>query len=232
MRCGARRRRMGGGSYSAAGEASVQEHRKRVSRMTATQGLQLPATNLFHVASISCTTIWALPAWSSVEKFTCYSASILVFVVGLAVAMKHFPPQATALEKLLYCGPVLVAAPLAIFGAEHLLDPAGVGRLIPAWIPAHTLWALLVGVCLVLAALSVAAQQHVALALGLFGIMMLCFEALIHIPGAVSEPKNTFAWSIVCREFTFGMGALAFAATHTLEGKTSGKHWLIKVARL
>ena len=200
--------------------------------IAATRALQLTAINSSQVVKISLAGVWALPAWFSLENFACYSAGILVLVVGLAVAMKHFPPQTTALEKLLYCAPVLVAAPLAIFGAEHLLDPAGVGRLIPAWIPAHTFWALLVGVCLVLAALSIMAQKQVALALGLFGILMLCFEALIHVPGAVSESKNTFAWSIVCREFTFGMGALAFAATHTLEGKTSGKHWLIKVARL
>jgi uncharacterized membrane protein YphA (DoxX/SURF4 family) len=62
--------------------------------------------------------------------------------------------------------------------------------------------------------------------------MLLCFEALMNIPGVMAAPHNRIIWSLAVREFSFSWGALSFAAMHTQEWRTKGTHWLISVARI
>ena len=45
-------------------------------------------------------------------------------------------------------------------------------------------------------------------------------------------PHVGFAWELFFRDLSFGLGALAFAATHTQEWKTKGTHWLVHVVRI
>jgi len=47
----------------------------------------------------------------------------------------------------------------------------------------------------------------------LFGIMMVLFVAMVHIPRVVANPKDRFAWVIVFREMSFAGGAWALAGS-------------------
>jgi uncharacterized membrane protein len=122
--------------------------------------------------------------------------------------------------------------PMTVFGTEHYLDPIGIGRIIPAWIPAHTFWVYLVGTCLILGRLSIVCQKYAWLSAGLFGVMLLSFEVLMEIPRVVAAPHNRLALALAFRDFSFSWGALAFAATHTGQWRTQGTHWLVTVARI
>jgi uncharacterized membrane protein len=150
----------------------------------------------------------------------------------VSIAIKKGPPQANWLDKIILCGPVFIAMPMVVFGMDHYLFPAGIGRIIPAWIPAHTFWVYFVGTCLILGGLSIVFQKYAGLSAGLFGVMLLCFEALMNIPAVVAVPHNRIIWSLAVREFSFSCGALSFAAMHTHEWRTKGTHWLISVARI
>jgi uncharacterized membrane protein len=174
----------------------------------------------------------AAPAWFAWDPLLPYFASVLVLVLGLAIAFKKAPPHANGLDKLVLCGPAFIAMPMVVFGTEHFVDAQGIGRIIPAWIPAHMFWVYFVGTCLILGGLSIAIQKHARLSAGLFGIMLLCFEVSIHIPNVLADPHNRIIWVVAARDLCFAWGSLAFAAMHTAQWRTKGTHWLISGARL
>lgn len=89
--------------------------------------------------------LWALPVWFSWDPLLPYFTAVLLLAVGLSIAIKKAPPQVNWLDKIIRCGPVFIAMPMAVFGTEHFLAPAAVGRIIPAWIPGHTFWVYFVG---------------------------------------------------------------------------------------
>src|SRR5262249_1934096 len=122
---------------------------------------------------------------------------------------------------------VFIAAPMAVFGLDHYFFPEGVGRIIPAWIPAHTFWVYFVGTCLILGGFAIAFQKYAWLAAGLFGIMLLCFEATMNIPGVVKQSHILLICTLCVREFSFSFGGLSFSAMHI-----KGARWVITVARI
>ncbi len=83
-----------------------------------------------------------------------------------------------------------------------------------------------------LGALSIVFQEYAWLSIGLFGLQLLGFEALMHIPRVVAAPHNRLAWMVATRDLFFSLGALSFAATQSQEWRTKGTHWLISVARV
>jgi uncharacterized membrane protein len=197
--------------------------------------IQLPqpaATRVPEFLQFSPAILLALPAWFSWNPLLPYVTAILLLVVGASIAIKRAPPQANWLDKIILCGPVFIAMPMVVFGMDHYFFPAEIGRIIPAWIPAHTFWVYFVGTCLILGGLSIVFQKYAGLSAGLFGVMLLCFEALMNIPGVMAAPHSRIIWSLAVREFSFSWGALSFAAMHTQEWRTKGTHWLISVARI
>jgi uncharacterized membrane protein len=197
--------------------------------------IQLPhlaVTHLPEFLQFSPAVLSALPAWFSWNPVLPYVTAVLLLVVGVSIAIKKAPQQANWLDRIVLCGPVFIAVPMVLFGIDHYLFPVGVGRIIPPWIPAHAFWVYFVGTCLILGGLSIVFRKYAGLAAGLFGVMLLCFEALMNIPGVVKLPHNRIIWSLCVREFSFNWGALAFAAMHTQEWRTKGTHWLISVARI
>jgi len=174
----------------------------------------------------------AMPAWFTWNPVLPYFTAVLLLVVGVSKAIKKAPPQASWLDKITLCGPVFIGVPLVLFGIDHYLFPAEIGLFIPAWIPAHAFWVYFVGTCLLLGGLSIVFQKLAGLSAGLFGVMLLCFEALMNIPAVVALTHSRIIWSLALREFSFSWGALSLAAMYTQEWRTKGAHWLISVARI
>jgi uncharacterized membrane protein len=175
--------------------------------------------------------VWAVPVWLSWDPCLSYVTAVLLLAVGLTIAIKKAPPQASGLDKLILCGPVFIGMPMVVFGTEHYLFHATIGGIIPAWIPAHTFWVYLVGTCLILGGVSILVHIQAGLSAGLFGIMLLCFEVLLFIPSVVRHPHIRLAWAYALRDLSFSCGALAFAATHALERRPKGAHLLISLVR-
>jgi uncharacterized membrane protein len=156
-----------------------------------------------------------------------------VFLVfGLVLIVRRAWATASGLDRLVVLGPAFVAAPLATFGADHLILAPLVARMIPPWIPLHLFWAYFVGVALLAAAVSLVLGKHVRLSSTLLGVMFVLFVLSMHLPNAVANPGDRFAWAVALRDLAFGGGALAFAATDTEAWRARGTSRLAALGRV
>ena len=136
-------------------------------------------------------------------------AGLVVLVIGLLAARSDIA-RARDLDRIVALTNLCFAVPLAVFGAEHFaLGKAMIG-LVPPYMPLRLSWIYIVGVALIIAALSIATKIQVRWSGLLFGIMMFLFVALIHLPGAVKGGDRN-VWTIVIREMSFGGGGWVLA---------------------
>ncbi|MFZ0745360.1 MAG: hypothetical protein WAM85_13195 [Terracidiphilus sp.] len=142
-----------------------------------------------------------------------YSAGSAILLIGLILAFRRDIPRAHGLDKIICLGPVLFAAPMAVFGAEHLTATREIAAMVPQWIPGHMFWAVFVGLALLAAALSIAVGRVAGLASALLGFMLLCFVLLIDVPGLAATPGDRFAQTLTLRELSFSACAFALAST-------------------
>lgn len=139
-----------------------------------------------------------------------YLAGGIILVIGLyTIFRRGF--AARGLDAIVEFGPLLFAIPMAVFGAFHFLFPAVVAPLVPGWIPGHMFWVYFVGVALIAAALSLAADKVSTLAATLLGVMILSFVLLISVPGVWAHPENRFNWILTLRDMSFSVAAFALA---------------------
>ena len=138
-----------------------------------------------------------------------YLAGAVILIIGLSTTIKSEVSPQRGIGKIIAFGPLFLAAPMAVFGTEHFTFADSVAAIVPAWIPWHLFWVFLVGTCLIAGALSLAARKYAGLAAALFGVMLLLFECLIHIPNIAGQPRNRILWAVAVRDLTFSTGALA-----------------------
>lgn len=160
------------------------------------------ATSIFSVA---------LPAGIPAKLWLPYFSGAVVLILGIARVAGEMKQQ-PLLQKLILLGPTLFAFPLAVFGTEHFTEMAFIKALMPAWIPFHLFWVILVGICLIAASLAIVLRKKAALAAGLVALTMLGFALMLHIPDAVSALRDRFLWAIALRTLAFCGGGLAIAS--------------------
>ena len=119
-----------------------------------------------------------------------------------------------------------------MFGAEHFTATKILAGMVPAWIPGHIFWALLVGTCLIAAALSIAAKKYAWLASALAGLMIVLFVLLIHVPGIAANPRTQLLWVVGFRDSAFAGGAFALSSSFKEGWERRTRHWLATLARL
>ena len=146
-------------------------------------------------------------------------AGLAVLVIGLLAARNDLA-RARGFDRIVALTHVCFAIPLAMFGAEHFALGSSMLGLVPPYMPARLFWIYFVGVALIVAALSIATRIQVRWSGLLFGIMMLVFVAMIHLPGAIKS-GDRIIWTVVIREMSFAGGGwvLAGAALGTLRWK-------------
>jgi uncharacterized membrane protein YphA (DoxX/SURF4 family) len=137
-------------------------------------------------------------------------AGAVILVIGFVAARRELQ-AAMGLDKLVAVGRVLFAAPLAAFGAEHLVLGKVIIGAVPVWMPARLLWVYFVGIALIAAAFSLALKIRVRLTATLLAIMFLLFVLMIHLPNAVTQVHDRIIWNVALRDLSFGAGALALA---------------------
>jgi uncharacterized membrane protein len=120
---------------------------------------------------------------------------------------------------------VFVAAPLAVFGAEHFVVAKSMAPMVPVWLPAHLFWVYFVGCAWIVGATSLIAMKLVRLSATLLGVMLLLIVLTIHLPNAIAHPGDRLAWTFVLRETAFAGGAWALA------GGSSGNLPMIRIGR-
>jgi uncharacterized membrane protein YphA (DoxX/SURF4 family) len=138
-------------------------------------------------------------------------AAILLFLIALW-ALKTDIAKAPGLDKVVALSNLCFAIPLAVFGAEHLSAAQFIQQGVPSFVPWHLFWAYFVGFALLAASLSIATKIQVRWSGLLFGVMMFLFVAMMDIPGALANPKDRFAWTLLLRELAFGGGGWLLAA--------------------
>src|SRR5215510_883045 len=146
-------------------------------------------------------------------------AGLALLVIGLWAASSDIA-QARGLDRIVALTNLCFAIPLAVFGAEHFSLGNSMLPLVPPYMPLRLFWIYFVGCALIIASLSIATKIQVRWSGLLFGIMMLLFVAMIHLPGAIKS-GDRIIWTIVIREMSFGGGGwvLAGVALGHLRGK-------------
>jgi uncharacterized membrane protein len=185
-------------------------------------------SELLHFAHLAA---WIFQPGFSWDVWLPYLFGAIILAIGLSVAARQFA-QAQGIHKVVALGPVFVAAPMAVFGAEHFTATKIMAGMVPGWLPGHMFWALLVGVCLVAAALSIAARKQAWLSSALLGVMVLLFVLLIHVPNVVSAPHERILWVVALRDLTFAAGAFSLAAAEKEAWRPQDRHWVVTAARL
>ena len=148
-------------------------------------------------------------------------AGILLFLIA-SCAAKTDIAQARGLDKVVALSNLCFALPLAVFGALHLSAAQGLMTMVPAYMPWRLFWAYFVGVALIAASLSIATRIQVRWSGLLFGIMMVLFVAMLHVPRALASPQDRFAWTIVIREMSFAGGGWILAG-NAMRGQGGSK---------
>jgi uncharacterized membrane protein len=156
------------------------------------------------------------------------SAGIVLFLIALWAAKSDIA-RAGGLDKIVVLSNLCFAVPLAIFGAEHFSFAKFIMLSVPSYMPWRLFWAYFIGVALLAASLSIATKIQVRWSGLLFGIMMVFFVAMVHIPRALVSPSERIPWTIVIREMSFAGGAWILAG-NAMSGP--GKSKLITVGRV
>jgi uncharacterized membrane protein len=165
------------------------------------------------------------------EIFWPYFAGAVALCLGFFAVRKDIA-QARSTGKLVALGPLLFAAPLAAFAAEHFVFTQIMVPMIPSWIPGRSFWIYFTGVALLAATVSIFLNRKVRLSGTLLGIMIISFVVLIHIPRVIANPHDRFAWAVVVRDSCFASAALVLAATHTEGWRAKRTHTVILIAGL
>src|SRR5437660_12834780 len=127
------------------------------------------------------------------------SAGILLFLVALWAAKTNIA-RAGGLDKIVALSNLCFAIPLAVFGAEHLSGASFIMLGVPSYMPWRLFWAYFVGFALLAACLSIVAKIQVRWCGLLFGIMMVIFGAMVHMPQVRAGPVCRIALTIVLRD--------------------------------
>lgn len=167
----------------------------------------------------------------SAKVFWPYFSAVVLLFIGLAVISGNKWLRSRGIEKALALGPLFIAVPIGVFGTDHFVDATSIARIVPSWMPAHLFWVYLVGVALIAAALSIAANKYVKLSATLLGLMFFLFVLLMHIPTFVAHPKNRFAFAYILRDSFFSAGAIALSRAHREDLQAGSSHWLVAISR-
>lgn len=151
----------------------------------------------------------------------------LTFIIAGLVAVRKELVTARGMNKLIALGPAFVAAPLAVFGAEHFVDARDIVQLVPVWMPARLFWTYFVGCSLLAAATSLVATKFLRLSATLLGAMFFLFVLMMDLPGAIADPRNRLGWILALRQSAFAGGAWALAGSLSPSSQAGKRNWKI-----
>jgi uncharacterized membrane protein len=166
------------------------------------------------------------------RAFWPHFAGAVVLLIGLAAILKGGIPPGRGIDRTLAFGPLFLAIPMAVFGADHFIAPTFVAAIVPSWIPGHLFWTYFVGVALFAAALSLATNRYATLAATLLGTMLFLFVVLIHVPEVAAKPGDRIVHAVVLRDLSFSAGAFALAIAQARELSSNRVKILTTAVRL
>jgi uncharacterized membrane protein len=161
-----------------------------------------------------------LPAHVHERLFWTLTVRELSFAGGaMVLAGSVWPRGSRAGIALMRFGRGIVAMTFAFYGIQHFLFPRFVPgvpleKLMPAWIPAPTVLAYVVGITLLFAGVGLLIQRTVRIAAVGSGIMLLLLTAFFYVPILAMEIHSPLA----VEGINYVGDTLLFAATALLAG--------------
>lgn len=157
-------------------------------------------------------------------------AGVVFLAAGLVVIRRELI-TARGLDWWIALGPVFVAAPLAVFAAEHFVSARALMPLVPRWLPARLFWVYFVGSAWIAGATGLVARKFLRLSAILLGVMFLLIVLTIHLPAAIAHPANPLTWNFVLRESAFASGVWALAGSLRSHSQPGKRNWMILFGR-
>ncbi len=134
------------------------------------------------------------------------AAGLAFLIAGLVVVRRQLA-GARGLEKLIVCGPALVASALATFGTEHLVMPRGMVPIVPVWMPWRLFWVYFVAAALFAAALSYVARKYMRYSTCWLAALFWILAGMTTVPGLMRHPDNRLFWVLaVPRDYVWHGG--------------------------
>ena len=162
--------------------------------------------------------------------FWLWFVGLVYLAVGLFTIRRELI-TVQGLDRWIELGPVFVAAPLAVFAAEHFVGARSMQQIVPAWLPAHLFWVYFVACAWLAGATSLVVMKCVRLSATLLGVMLLLIVLTIHLPNAIADPRSLLPWSLVLRETAFAGGVWALAASQSRNSQGGKWNWMILMGR-
>jgi uncharacterized membrane protein YphA (DoxX/SURF4 family) len=119
------------------------------------------------------------------------------FLETLALACGSFMLAASFGNKMKIPAAVakyIFAAILIVFGIQHIMYEEYIETLIPAWLPAITVWSWLVMAAFFLTALSIIIHVKTRLALNIAALMFLVWVFILHLPRVINTSSSDAEW--------------------------------------
>lgn len=151
--------------------------------------------------------------WILTVRESCFAGGAMV----LAGSVR--PSTSWARTALIRLGRAIVALVMVFYAIEHFLFPRNVPgvpleKLTPAWVPAPTLLAYLVGIALLLGGIGLLIRRTIRIAAAGTGMMLVLLTAFFYVPILVTE----FHSPLVVEGLNYVGDTLLFAATVLLAG--------------
>ncbi|WP_428663671.1 DoxX family protein [Runella sp.] len=108
-------------------------------------------------------------------------------------------------------GRLLLAIPMAVFGAFHLMNASVMANIVPAYLPGSIVWVYITGVAFIAASLAIILQKGAKIACILLAVMLIVFVVLVHLPKFLGGDQS--ALSTVLKDLAIAGGALILAST-------------------
>lgn len=175
---------------------------------------------LFFLLVVATVSLPALPkhahirfAWILTVRETCFACGALV------LASSTFAPSSRSRKILILGGRTVVALVFAFYAIEHFLYPHNVPgvpleNLTPAWIPAPTLIACVVGTTLLVTGIALLIPPRARFAAATAGAVLLLLTIFFYVPILLRELHTPLA----VEGLNYVGDTLLFAATALLAG--------------
>jgi hypothetical protein len=135
-------------------------------------------------------------------------------------------------------GQLLLAAALALFGAQYLIEaspPAGAAaadfyrlhQLVPIGRPPGAVLCWVVGIALIVAALLIAASRAAPWAAAVTGAALVLDSAIVYLPGIVMKPSSPLTGCFELLAIGGGTWMLAAALAQGSGPRPDGQRWMV-----
>jgi uncharacterized membrane protein YphA (DoxX/SURF4 family) len=153
---------------------------------------------------------------------------IMIAGAAFALASINGPDAPAGSRKFVVVGNIdlitaaryMYAFPLVFLGVQHFMGVDFVTAKIPGYLPVKVFWDYLMGILLIVAAISMLINKKTALSATVLGLVLLSFFLLLHVPLLVGNIKNGFNWTGSMLDLAIAAGA--FLVADSLPGEVAG----------